>query len=186
MNWIDIVLGAVVLLFVIRGVLKGLIREGTGVGGVLLGLIVGINRYQQLGEVIYTEFGVLSPKVCYIVAFIIIFGGIAILGTIAGILIHNILSRHSAIRGLEEGGGFVLGLLEGALVCSIILILLSLSPFSTKFEQWSKDSILKPYLLKAGPFIYDSIASLTPGKAKKFIEKLDPFKIKDSLSGSSD
>jgi len=175
MNWIDIILGAIILVFVIRGVLKGLLREGAGLIGVIAGLIIGVTYHQQLGEAIYGEFGFLSGKICNIISFIIIFGGIAILGAAAGILIHNLMSRNSYARGLEEGGGFILGLLEGALVCSVILILLNASPFSVRFNRWSKGSILKPYLLKVGPFVYDTIVSLTPGKAKKFMENLDIF-----------
>jgi len=181
MNWVDIVLGVIILLFVVRGVLKGLFREGVGLAGVLIGLVVGINRYQMLGEAIRKEFEVLSVKVCNIIAFAIIFVGVAILGTVAGILIHNLSSRHSVIRGLDESGGFILGFIEGALVCSVILILLSISPFSAKFDRWSEGSILKPYLLRAGPFVYDSIVSITPGKAKKFMEKLDPSELKQNL-----
>lgn len=179
-KWIDIVLGAIILFFVIRGVLKGLVKEGAGLAGVLVGLIIGINRYQQLGGAIYREFEFLPVKVCNIIAFAVMFGGIAILGTIAGILVHNILSRYSPIRGVEGGGGFILGLLEGALICSVILILLSISPFSVKFDRWTEGSILKPYVLRVGPFVYDSIVSLTPGKAKKFMEKLDPSEFRQS------
>jgi len=173
MNWIDIVLGVIVLLFIIRGILKGLFKEGFGLAGVIVGLIVGINRYQQLGMVIHNQLTFLSSKMCNIIAFIIIFGGIAILGTVAGILLHNISLRYPTIRGVKEGGGLILGFLEGILICSIILILLSISPFSIKLNKWSEGSILKPYLMRVGPFIYDNIVLLTPGKAKKFMEKLN-------------
>ncbi|MBC7189673.1 CvpA family protein [Candidatus Aerophobetes bacterium] len=184
MNWVDIVFGAIILIFVIRGALRGLIREGAGLAGILIGFILGINRYQELGIVLYREIGFLSQNLCNIIAFIIIFIGIALIGAIVGILLHDLTSRRSIIRGLEEGGGFVLGLIEGVLVCSIIVVLLSALPFSDKFDRWSKNSFLKPYLLKAGPSIYDTFVSLTSGKAKKFMEKIDPFKLEDFFSES--
>jgi len=181
MNWLDVVLSGVILLFVIRGVLKGLFREGVGLAGVLVGLILAVNRYQELGRMIQGELNFFSLKVANMIAFVIIFGGIAILGAIAGVVIHNILSHYSLTRGVEEGGGFILGLIEGALICSIILVLISVSPFSGKFSAWSKGSILKPYLLRVGPFVYDGIVSLVPGEAKKFIEKLDPSNLQQSM-----
>ncbi len=174
MNWLDIIAGFVILLFVIRGIIRGLFREGIGLICLIVGFIVAVNRYQQLGKVIQEEVGLLSLKISNIVAFVVIFVGIAIIGAIAGVLIHNLLYRYPVTRGLEEGGGFILGLIEGALICSVILLLISVSPFADKFETFSEGSILKPYLLKVGPFVYDSIASITPGKTKKFIEKLDP------------
>lgn len=178
----DISLGIIILLFVIRGALKGLFKEGIGLAGVFLGLIVGINRYQQLGQALHQEFEVLPVKACNIVAFAVIFVGIAILGAIAGIIAHNLMSKHPTVRGVEEGGGFVLGLIEGAIVCSVILIMLSISPFSATFERWSKGSVLKPYLVRVGPFVYDSFVSLTPGRAKKFMEKIDPSELELSNS----
>ncbi len=179
MNWLDIVLGVIIFLFIIRGIIKGLFREGFGLAGVLIGLILAINRYPQLGQVIHNQFSLVSVKIANIVAFVIIFGGIAILCSIAGVLLHTVLYQNSLSRGIEEGGGFILGLMEGVLVCSIILLLISVSPFSDKFDKWSKGSTLKPYLLRVGPFVYDNIVSLTPGEAKKFMEKLDPSKLRD-------
>jgi len=180
MNLLDILLGIIISLFVIRGVLKGFFKEGIGLAGVILGLVIGINRYEDLGRAISKEFGVLSLKTSNIMAFIVIFGGIAVLGAITGIVIHDVLSRRSLTRGIEGVGGFILGLAEGALICSIILILLTLSPLAGKVNSWSKGSILKPYLVRIGPFVYDSIVSVTPGKAKKFIEKFDPFELQPS------
>lgn len=177
MNWLDIVLGIVILMFVIRGILKGLFREGFGLAGILLGLILAINRYPQLGAVIHSEFTFISTKVAHVMSFAIIFGGIAISSSIAGILVHDMFYRHTLSRGIEEGGGFILGLIEGALVCSIVLILISVSPLSPRLENWSKGSTLVPYLLRVGPFVYDNITSLTPGEAKKFMEKLDPSEL---------
>lgn len=181
MNWLDGVLGGIILLFAIRGILKGLFREGVGLIGILVGFVVAVNRYQKLGQVIQGELSFLSLKVAHIAAFVIIFLGIAILGAIAGVVIHNILFRYSLSRGIEEGGGFILGLIEGALVCSIILVLISVSPFSDKLSTWSEGSILEPYLLRMGPFIYDNVVSVVPGEAKKFMEKLDPFNLKQSV-----
>lgn len=177
MNLADILLGAIILIFLVRGMFRGLFREGIGLIGILIGLIVAVNRYQDLGAAIGNEFRSVSITVCNILSFAIIFGGIAILGAIAGILIHNFLYKHS-IRGIEEGGGFVLGLFEGALVCSVLLILFYISPFSAKFDTWSERSILKPYLIRVAPFVYDSIVSFTPGEAKNFMEKLDLSELK--------
>ena len=108
MNLLDIVLGVIILLFVVRGILQGLFKEGIGLAGIILGIVLGINRYQQLGRAISSQFGILSLKISNIIAFIIIFGGIAILGAIAGIVIHNLLSRHPLTRGVEKAGGFII------------------------------------------------------------------------------
>jgi len=177
MNWLDIVLIIIMVIFVIRGVIKGLFKEAFGIGGIILGIILAVNRYEALGEVIQKNFSFLSSKIANLVAFALIFLVIALIGGILGAILHSLLKR-SFIKGVEEGGGFLLGLAEGALVCSIILILISVSPIANRFNRWTRESTLAPYLMKVGPSVYDSLISVTPGKAKKFMER---FKNTDTL-----
>ena len=177
MTWIDIVLAAIIVLFLVRGVLRGLLREGFGLAGVLIGLIVAINRYDALGIAISREVTVLSDLTARIIAFVVIFVGIALLGALTGIWVHNALHRYSTIRGIDEAGGFVLGMFEGVMICSILLVLLSISPLAAQFSTWSRNSFLKPRLESAGPLIYDRVVSLVHGDAKKFMERLDPFRL---------
>ncbi len=178
MNWLDIILIIIIAAFVIRGVIRGLFKEAFGVGGIILGIILAINQYENLGRAIQENFLFLSSKVANLIAFALIFVGIALIGGILGVVLHSLLKR-SFTRGVEGGGGFLLGLAEGALVCSIILILINVSPLGTKFNRWTDKSTLTPYLMKVGPSVYDGLISVTPGKAKKFMEKLkniDTFK----------
>jgi len=175
MNWLDVVLGVVIILFAIRGVVKGLFKEGCGLVGILVGFIVAINRYEAVGEVISSELNFIPPKISYLISFALIFIGIALIGGVAGIILHK-ASKYTIIRGIDGGGGFILGLIEGALICSIILILLNISPISKRANEWMKGSTLTPYLIKVGPFVYDNIVSLMPGETEKFMEKLEKFK----------
>jgi len=171
MNWLDIVLIVIVAIFVIRGVIRGLFKEAFGVGGIVVGIILAINQYEVLGGAIQKNFSFLSLKIANLVSFTLIFLGIALIGGILGAILHNSLKRSFA-REVEAGGGFLLGLAEGVLVCSIILILISVSPIANKFDNWIKKSTLAPHIMKVGPSVYDGLISVTPGKAKKFMEKL--------------
>jgi len=177
LNWLDFVIIILVLLFMIRGAIKGLFREAFGLGGVFLGIIVAINRYEAMGKVLMREFNkfeTLSPRVINLISFIIIFIGIALLCSLVGVILHK-ASKYSLVKGLDQGGGFLLGLFEGTLICSIILILLSVSPLSEKASEWMNSSLFSPYLIKEGPAVYDRVVSIVPGKARKFMEKLNKF-----------
>ena len=175
MNWLDVGLGAIVVLFALRGVIKGLFKEACGLIGILVGFIVAVSRYEMVGEVISSEFNFIPPKISYLISFVLIFIGIALIGGVAGIILHK-ASKYTIIRGIDGGGGFILGLMEGALICSVILILLNISPISKRANEWMKGSTLTPYLIKVGPFVYDNIVSLMPGETKKFMQKLERFK----------
>ncbi|MCD6471841.1 CvpA family protein [Candidatus Aerophobetes bacterium] len=182
MNWLDVVLGIIVILFAIRGIVKGLFKEVCGLIGILVGLIVAINRYEAVGEIISSEFSFIPPKISYLISFALIFIGIALIGGVAGIILHKV-SRYTIIRGIDGGGGFILGLIEGALICSVILILLNISPISERADKWMKGSTLTPYLIKVGPFVYDNMISVMPGETKKFMQKLE--KVKGSIEEKS-
>lgn len=180
MSWLDIVWLIIIFLFVMRGVVRGLFREAFGLGGIFIGLIAAINRYEVLGNIIASEFTSISPRAAKLTSFAAIFIGVALLGGLLGIVFHK-ACKYSLVKGVDQGGGLFLGLIEGSLICSIVLILLTISPFSENTNKWMRGSTLSPYLMKVGPFVYDNIASLVPGEAKKFMERLDEFKLKPSL-----
>ena len=165
----------IILLFLIRGAIRGLFREIFGLVGVFVGFIVAVNHCEAVGNVISSEFASISPQIAKLISFAIIFIGIALIGGLVGIIFHKI-SKYSLVKGIEEGGGLFLGLIEGGVVCSIILIFLTVSPLAESVDKWRKNSVISPYLMRIGPFVYDSIVSVTPGEAKKLMEKLDEFK----------
>lgn len=175
MNWLDVVWLIVIVFFLVRGAMKGFFREIFGLLGVFVGLIVAVNYSQGVGNIIRGEITRLSPQVAKGISFAIIFVGIALIGGLIGLVFHGI-SRSSPVKGIDRGGGLILGLLEGGVVCSVILIFLTISPLAENADRWKKDSTMSPYLMKIGPFVYDSIASIVPGEAKKFMEKIDEFK----------
>ena len=171
MNWLDVIWLAILILVAIRGATKGLFREGFGLIGIFLGLIIAINRYEVLGGFIGGEFESIPPKIANVVSFAFIFVSIALVFGLAGMILHK-MAKFSLVKGLDRGGGFFLGAGEGILICSVILILLTISPVSEKVSKWTEGSTLSPYLTKVGPFVYDSVISITPGKARKFMQKL--------------
>jgi len=176
MSWLDIVWLIIIFLFVIRGVVRGLFREAFGLGGIFIGLIVAINRYEVMGDILASEFTSISPRTAKLASFAVIFIGVALLGGLLGIIFHK-ACKYSLAKGVDQGGGLFLGLIEGSLICSIVLVLLTISPFSENTNKWMRGSTLSPYLMKVGPFVYDGITSLVPGEAKKFMERLDEFRL---------
>ena len=175
MNWLDVVWLIVIVFFLIRGATKGLFREIFGLLGVFVGLIVAVNYGEEVGNIIRREIITLSPQISRGISFAIIFMGIALIGGLIGLVFHR-MSRDAPVKGIDRGGGLILGLLEGGVVCSVILIFLTISPLAEKADRWKKNSTASPYLMKIGPFVYDSIASIVPGEAKKFMEKIDEFR----------
>lgn len=175
MNWLDLLLLGILIIAVIRGIVKGLFREAFGVGGVLAGAIISINRFKPLGEALHDNIPSLPLKLAYFLSFILILVVIAFIFTFIGILLHK-TSRHSFTQGIDRGGGFILGFIEGAFIGSAILIGFTLSPFSARAEKWMEESTLSPHLIKVAPWVYDQFSLLFPGEKQKFLEKLEKLK----------
>ena len=175
MNWLDVVWLIVIAFFLIRGAMKGLLREIFGLLGVFVGLIVAVNYSGEVGNIIRGEITSLSPQVAKGISFAIIFIGIALIGGLIGLFFHR-MSKHSLVKGIDRGGGLILGVLEGGVICSVILIFLTISPLAKKADGWKEDSTMSPYLMEVGSFIYDSITSIVPGEAKELMEKIEEFR----------
>jgi len=129
MNWLDVVWLIVIVFFLIRGAMKGLFREIFGLLGILVGLIVAVNYSEEVGNIIRGEITSLSPQIAKLISFAIIFVGIALIGGLIGLVFHG-MSKYSLVKGIDRGGGLILGLLEGGVVCSIVLIFLTISPLA--------------------------------------------------------
>ncbi len=153
MNYLDLICLVILVLFVIRGAIKGLFREAFGLIGIFLGLIFAINRYEVLGGLISGGFENIPPKIANLVSFAFIFVSVALIFGLAGIILHK-MAKFSLVKGLDRAGGFLLGGGEGILICSAILILLSISPLSENMSKWMQGSTVSPYLTKLGPFVY--------------------------------
>ena len=175
MNWLDVVWLIVIVFFLIRGAMKGLFREIFGLLGVFVGLLVALNYSGEVGNIIGGEITILSPQVAKGISFAIIFVGIALIGELIGQIFRG-MSKYSTVKGIDRGGGLILGGLEGGVVCSVVLIVLSISPLAENADRWKKNSTISLYLIRIGPFVYDSIVSIVPGEAKKFMKKIDEVK----------
>jgi len=56
MNWLDLMWVALIVVFAIRGAMRGFFKEGLGLAGIFVGLVIAINRYEAVGKIIVSNF----------------------------------------------------------------------------------------------------------------------------------
>lgn len=145
MNWLDVVLGIVLLTSVVSGLIRGFIRAAIGITAAVLAVILGMWFYGSAGSV-FQEY-VSSRAVSNFLGFFCVF----VLVLLAGALLGRLLAMLFKWAGLSFvdrilGGGF--GLLRGILIC--IAIVMVLMAFSTAPPPRSVvRSTLSPYILDA-------------------------------------
>jgi len=117
MNWVDVVLIIFLVISVFSGIAQGLIRSLLSIVGLIFGIVLASNFYQQLGGAL----GFISnPDVANIVAFVIILAAVLIAAAIVGALLKGLL-KALMLGWADRLGGAVFGMFLGALSASAIL-----------------------------------------------------------------
>lgn len=126
MNWLDVVLLILMLLSVVAAFRKGLTREIVGLISCLAALVLGAWFYGMVGGVL--EPYVSSRGVANFCGFLIVFCGVMLAGSLAGLLLGRLLKVVGLSffdRLLGAGFGAVRGLL---LAVALVLALMAFTP----------------------------------------------------------
>lgn len=118
MNLLDAMAFAIIGISVLGAIAKGLIVELFSLGSVILGFVLACLYYDVL-DVFFL--GVSSPSRAGFLAFIVIFVGLIIIGTIAGSLLNRVVKRLH-LKWMDRLLGGFFGLVRGWLVVSIVFL----------------------------------------------------------------
>jgi len=158
MNILDGVFFVIIILSLIRGLLRGLVREVTFIVALAVAFLGASKGYPplqvQLQQII--PFAELAATIAYVLVFFGIFLLILFLGAALRHLLQGLM-----LGSLDRLGGGVLGMLKGALLCAVIILLL-MTVF-TRDAKVLRTSRLSPYMIR----ISGEMASYVPKHYKK-------------------
>lgn len=121
MSILDGVFIIILVLSLFRGILRGLIKEVTFIVALVLAFLGASEGYPplhaQLQQVIP------SPEIAATVAYVILFFAIFLLVLFLGMALRHIL-HGLKMGGVDRFAGALLGVLKGALLCGVIILLL--------------------------------------------------------------
>jgi membrane protein required for colicin V production len=124
---IDIIFLVLVVIFIIRCGLRGLIKEVMSMAAVALGLFAAVSFYRPGAAFVRTKIladvAALPELIAFVSILAIVFFTIKILEHI----IHDIIARIN-VGGLDHALGLVFGLLEGLVVVRLIIFVLDIQP----------------------------------------------------------
>lgn len=133
MNHFDIVILIVLLLFAIKGLLRGLVNEVSSLTGLILGGWLAYRYYPTLSIPI--------KKILHLPEHIAAFLAFMLLLVLAGLIAHilgNIITtalRAVMLGSLNRLGGVVIGVVEGALLLSMLFCIGSADFMPMKLKQ---------------------------------------------------
>ena len=130
---VDILVWAVLIAFMVKGFLKGLVREACTLLGLVAGGWAAFHYYPFVAEAIRPLIR-LPQSVALALSFLLIFVSLGILFYLFGHLVTGLL-KLMLLGWANRAGGIVFGLLEGAFILAILLYLGSVSPLPEKIKN---------------------------------------------------
>lgn len=160
MNYLDLVIAAIVGFFMVRGIRKGLINTLTGVLSFILALIISTGLMGTAAGILqdYLRF---SKDVSYVVGYLVLFiGTILLFRGVANVILK--IFTITSLRWVDRLVGGLLGLMIGGLIVSSVLVSLSFFSFTDTLLPERDESLLYPYARGFFPAFYNIVIKVKP------------------------
>ncbi len=141
----DIILIIALIAFAVHGFSKGLFSKLLSLAAIVAGIIIAAKYSKRIALFVGNILGT-SEMVSGIIGLVILF---AVLFFIAGLLSKG-LRKVSILQLLDKFGGAIFGLLEGALLLSLLLLILSIFDIPAPGPSREKSFMYKPVKNFAG------------------------------------
>jgi membrane protein required for colicin V production len=152
MNYVDIVLGILLILSAIQGFSKGFVEELAGLVALILGIWAAIHFSDIVGQFLTSTFHITFQHL-NIVAFIVTFIVVVILVQIIGSVVSKMVKAIS-LGFLNRLAGLAFGAVKGALILSVLLVV---------FDKIDKDVHIISVETKAESKLYTPLRNFAPG-----------------------
>ena len=144
LNWLDVVLGFIFVISVIRGLLIGFSRTISGLLGIICGFWVASNQYYFVSQKL--QIFIKNEMWRELLAFFLLFTVVYLVFAIAGIIIKG-LFKVLKLSWMDRMLGGAFGFLKALLIAAIIIFILTLtlpdkSPLLTKSYLYPRVSNL--------------------------------------------
>jgi membrane protein required for colicin V production len=164
MNWLDPVILIALGGFTFAAFRAGLIREVVALVAVVVGVLVAGHYYDDLADDVLLF--IKNDKAANAVAFLALFGSVALLGQLAAFLIKQAVSL-LLLGWLDHLAGGAFGLLKGLVLVELFLIFFATYPY-LGLEKAIDGSAIAPLFLDKGAVLL----KLLPGDFNRAVEAL--------------
>lgn len=182
MNWIDAVLGLLLLTAAIIGSKKGLVREASAFLVFFAAIVLTINYIDKLVVYVYDNLGT-SILVSAFLSFILLLAFSYGLFKGLGYLFYKVADIKTEKRRDQVGGALV-GFLRGWAAVGFLTFVAFLLPLPDKFYPYFEASFFGPTVAKTVPLIFESTSMLHPNHPS-FMKQIENTLIMSPSDGSA-
>jgi membrane protein required for colicin V production len=166
MEYIDLILGAILAFFIILGSAKGLFREVFGLIGFLGGIIAGILFTGPLSQWLAPKIASIPFIIIPIVSFLLLFMAVYLLSRLLASWFSTIFEALH-LKWLNKLLGGIVGGFKGALLLSMLLLILSSLPLQSFLDPIKGKSYFYNPLHNLLPALYSIFSTSTSDLNKK-------------------
>ena len=167
MNYLDIIIALVLILFGIKGLRKGLIIEVASLLAFGVG-IYGAMHFSDFTASHLQDFMDIKPQYLNTIAFVLTFIILVVVVNLIGRLIAKLIESLD-LGFFDKLGGFLFGVLKGVLLCStFVLVLNNLQWTGIIKEEVREGSFLYQHVEKTVPYLYKGF-DLVKGYAQELL-----------------
>lgn len=123
---IDWVFTLIILAFAIVGIIKGFIDNIFGKLALVLGIFLAILFYKDIAANLLKDIKV--PYAANIIAFLLVFVVVFLIVKIVQMIVAKVF-EWSILKSLDRTLGFLFGIVEGAVIICLIILILNAQPF---------------------------------------------------------
>jgi membrane protein required for colicin V production len=145
MNGIDIAILVILCGFLLKGLLRGLLKEVCSLAGLFVGAFLAFRYHGPLAEALLRKVD-LPAEIAVAITFTVLFLATMIFFMVLGFLLSRII-KLLFLGGFNRLIGGFFGLSQGVLLLAVLLFALSLRPL-----PWGMDNVMKKAYL-APPFV---------------------------------
>jgi len=145
MNGIDIAILVILCGFLLKGLLRGLLKEVCSLAGLFVGAFLAFRYHGPLAEALLEQVD-LPAQIAVAITFTVLFLATMIFFLVLGFLLSRFV-KLLFLGGFNRLIGGLFGLSQGVLLLAVVLFALSLRPM-----PWGVDKMLKQAYL-APPFV---------------------------------
>lgn len=155
MNYLDIIIGIILILFAIGGLKNGIIREAFSLVAFLGGIYGAIKLSDMVGQWLSNLIDV-NQEWMSVISFIIVFIALALLINWLGKLLANLIESLS-LGFIDKIGGIVFGIAKGFLLVGVLILLLDFFGIKDVLnEKTCEESKLYKSSEKVATWIYEN------------------------------
>lgn len=155
MNYLDIIIGIILILFAIVGLRNGIIREAFSLAAFIGGIYGAIKLSDMVGKWLGNIINV-SPEWMAVISFILVFIALALLINWLGNMLANLIESIS-LGFIDKLGGVVFGIAKGFLLVGVLILLLDFFGIKDVVDDETREgSKLYKNSEKVAAWIYDN------------------------------